>query len=207
MPPHGCPPQDRDGDQVTDDKDRCPDRPGPIANRGCPDRDSDGDGLADRVDRCPARYGLVSQAGCPPADADGDGVPDATDRCPGAAEVWNGIRDNDGCPDKPAALVVREPTRVRFTQRITFTLAGNALSQPSQFYMRIAARLLRNQTPGRVDVVVVADYGLSYGDSIQRARRHAAVIVDALRKLVPAYTKLRAVGRGPDGRRRVELVF
>lgn len=32
-------------------------------------------------------------------DSDGDGFPDETDKCPQAAEIFNGIDDEDGCPE------------------------------------------------------------------------------------------------------------
>jgi len=37
-------------------------------------------------------------------DSDGDGFPDNVDRCPNAPEVFNGVFDNDGCPDTPTDL-------------------------------------------------------------------------------------------------------
>jgi len=33
-------------------------------------------------------------------DADGDGIPDMLDYCPQHAEVVDGVRDDDGCPDE-----------------------------------------------------------------------------------------------------------
>lgn len=32
-------------------------------------------------------------------DTDGDGIPDTTDLCPNIQETWNGITDEDGCPE------------------------------------------------------------------------------------------------------------
>ncbi len=40
-------------------------------------------------------------------DQDGDGVPDATDACPRDAELPNGYRDEDGCPDELAVLRIK----------------------------------------------------------------------------------------------------
>ncbi|MFL5300162.1 MAG: OmpA family protein [Anaeromyxobacteraceae bacterium] len=55
---------DRDGDGVPDDRDRCPDEPGPAELDGCPDRD--GDGIADLDDKCPDAPGPPQSDGCPP---------------------------------------------------------------------------------------------------------------------------------------------
>jgi len=99
---------DRDGDGVSDQTDRCPDDPGSPKLMGCPDRD--GDGVADIDDKCPDQPGLASLMGCP--DRDGDGVADNDDKCPdtpGLASLMgcpdrdgDGVADNDDeCPDVP----------------------------------------------------------------------------------------------------------
>ncbi len=89
---------DRDGDGVTDDKDRCPDTPRgvKVGMNGCP-ADSDGDGVYDYQDQCPntPRNVRVDAVGCP-SDSDRDGVPDDRDQCPNTpagAKV-----DGRGCP-------------------------------------------------------------------------------------------------------------
>ena len=46
-------------------------------------------------DKC-AERGMVEVG-----DRDGDGYPDAEDQCPDQPETWNGVDDNDGCPDDP----------------------------------------------------------------------------------------------------------
>ena len=119
--------RDRDGDHVSDDRDRCPDVPGVWEFYGCPDRDHehvedkddlcpdepglpqfggcpdrDGDGIPDRLDACPDTPGLPQYNGCP--DTDGDGIIDKDDACPlefGLAQ-FHGCpdRDGDGIPDK-----------------------------------------------------------------------------------------------------------
>jgi len=59
---------DRDGDGVPDDKDLCPDEPGPAELDGCPDRD--GDGIPDREDKCPDEPGPAENDGCPVPSSD-----------------------------------------------------------------------------------------------------------------------------------------
>ncbi len=110
-------PSDRDFDEVSDAKDRCPDDAGPWELQGCPDTDNDGiidledhciydqgdrrnngcpdrdgDGVIDVNDHCPDEAGLAVHYGCP--DRDKDGVIDAADRCPDVP----GIELNNGCP-------------------------------------------------------------------------------------------------------------
>jgi|GEM_PF-306741 len=94
----GAKPSDKDGDDITDVHDRCPDTPhGAIVDRyGCP-HDQDKDGVFDGLDACPDTPDKwpVDAKGCP-TDADGDGVPDGKDKC---ADTLKGAKvDADGCP-------------------------------------------------------------------------------------------------------------
>lgn len=68
-------PQDRDGDSVSDNDDKCPER------REDMDGFEDGDG-------------------CPELDNDADGVIDGLDQCQDKDEIYNGFEDADGCPDE-----------------------------------------------------------------------------------------------------------
>jgi outer membrane protein OmpA-like peptidoglycan-associated protein len=83
--------KDKDKDGIPDDKDVCPDNPGPKKFDGCPDKD--GDGIPDTKDRCPEDAGLEEFEGCP--DGDGDKAPDIDDKCPDLA----GLIIFKGCPD------------------------------------------------------------------------------------------------------------
>jgi outer membrane protein OmpA-like peptidoglycan-associated protein len=101
------PPGDRDGDGITDDKDKCPDEPedkdGYQDEDGCPDPDNDNDGIPDVKDKCPNepedKDGFQDEDGCPDLDNDNDGLNDAIDKCPNEPEDKDGFQDEDGCPD------------------------------------------------------------------------------------------------------------
>jgi hypothetical protein len=61
------PPDDTDGDGLSDGNDQCPSVPGPASNNGCPvpPPDADGDGVEDDNDGCPNEAGPASNDGCP----------------------------------------------------------------------------------------------------------------------------------------------
>lgn len=84
-------PPDRDGDYVSNRRDKCPDLAGVWVFRGCPDTDSDG--VQDKDDTCPEDAGPADNKGCP--DADKDGIYDKNDACPNEA----GTAKFNGCPD------------------------------------------------------------------------------------------------------------
>lgn len=109
-----APPPDRDGDNVPDASDQCPDTAG-VAPSGCADRDRDG--VPDSSDQCKDTAG-PGPSGCP--DSDGDGIIDAADRCPSTA----GVAPN-GCRE-----------RVRYASTITLKRKGRTyrgrLTSPGQ---------------------------------------------------------------------------
>ncbi len=53
--------------------------------------DTDSDGIPDGCDECPDGTDLL--------DTDGDCIVDCLDSCPEDAEMWNGVEDEDGCPE------------------------------------------------------------------------------------------------------------
>jgi outer membrane protein OmpA-like peptidoglycan-associated protein len=85
--------KDRDGDKVSNRKDRCKDVPGVWENYGCPLNDLDEDGIPDDEDDCPDVKGLALFNGCP--DSDNDSIPDHLDECPN----MTGLAKFGGCPD------------------------------------------------------------------------------------------------------------
>ncbi len=100
--------QDRDGDGIMDDQDRCPEVPedmdGIEDTDGCPEGlDSDNDGIPDAQDLCLVEAedmdGYLDADGCPEPDNDLDGVADEVDQCAKEPEDIDGYQDEDGCPD------------------------------------------------------------------------------------------------------------
>lgn len=136
---NGCPAEarDRDGDGIPDDADRCPDqaedKDGNEDFDGCPDPDDDGDGIPDAEDACPRQKGEPStdptRNGCPNPDRDGDSYDNDVDRCPDQPEVFNGVKDDDGCPDqggKPLVTVDRKKDAIAFRTASPIAFAGTA---------------------------------------------------------------------------------
>lgn len=132
---NGCPFGDGDGDGVDDAHDKCPSQPedkdGFQDEDGCPDPDNDGDGIADREDACPNVAGEPSadpaRNGCPNLDRDGDTFDNDVDKCPDSAEVFNGVADDDGCPDEGGKLLVTidDKRAVRLATPVRLETAGD----------------------------------------------------------------------------------
>jgi len=197
---NGCPFRDADGDGIVDARDRCPQRPedhdGFQDEDGCPEYDNDRDGIHDRDDACPnvpgPRRSDPELNGCPSPDRDGDTFDDAVDRCPDARETFDGVDDEDGCPDTPDKPPARTPLaalesargagRPRFVLKLRtplgFTPEG-ALAPKSEGVTRAVAALL-NENPEMVLMVAVRPAGAK-PEAEQAALTRAFTLVDALR--------------------------
>lgn len=90
--------KDRDGDAVSDKKDKCPTERGTWLTIGCPDKDNDG--ITDAQDECPTIAGLKEFNGCP--DTDNDKIIDSKDDCP----TEFGLAEFNGCPDKDGDKII-----------------------------------------------------------------------------------------------------
>src|SRR6185503_14884296 len=125
-----CP--DTDGDGRIDKLDKCPGKAEDIDGfedaDGCPDPDNDGDEVPDADDACPnVAAGPTPgwRLGCPLTDRDGDTLEDNDDKCPDEPETFNGVNDEDGCPDtggKPLVVIQERGNdrSIRFTRPMKF---------------------------------------------------------------------------------------
>ncbi len=205
--------RDRDGDGIPDDRDQCPDAPGPAELAGCPDRD--GDGVPDYLDRCPDEKGPRELEGCP--DTDGDGVPDIDDKCP----LEPGPAQNDGCPLGNEPTVEIQAERLSLRDMIQFDFGKDTIKPESGHILDdIAAILLSHpelvliRVEGHTDIIGTAAYNQGLSE------RRAAAVVTALvargvepHRMVaagygfsrPIATNETALGRAKN--RRVEFVI
>ena len=219
--------EDRDGDGLLDEKDACPDVPGPVENKGCPLKDRDRDGILDDQDKCPDdpedKDGYQDEDGCPDPDNDGDGILDKVDQCPDLPETKNGYKDDDGCPDINPDLVVvnRDLGKIEIKQKVYFD-TGKATIQDRSFPLldEVAQVLARNP---QLTKVVVEGHTDSTGSarlntklSADRAKAVAAYLVgkgtDAARLDSKGFGSSRPVGdnqtaAGRDSNRRVEFTI
>ena len=218
----GCPDVDSALDGVVDRLDRCPRLPGPLSERGCPIRDRDGDGVPDGSDRCPDHYGTVANSGCPDVDSDGDGIVDRLDRCPTQPEIFNGVDDDDGCPDVGPALAQLAGDRILLLQPIQFLASTPVLDTRSRRVLAAAGKILSLHL--EIAKVRIEAHTDNHGGAIENldlSRARAAIVRQLLIDVAHiAPTRLVAQGFGGDrpiadnrdaaGRaknRRIELVI
>ncbi len=183
----GCPLADRDGDGIGDHDDACPDAvPGntPDPQRpGCPLTDRDGDGVFDGEDACPevpaGTLPSTTQRGCPAPDADHDHIvdaPEGPDRCPLAPETFNGVDDEDGCPDGEA-IAELTGTQVHISQQIRFRTNSDVIvGRPSFRVLDAVAAILRASPSLLVDVQGHTDGRGSPARNLDLSQRRAASV-------------------------------
>jgi large repetitive protein len=143
-PPPPAPDADEDG--VPDDVDKCPTERGTMEFHGCPPPDADHDGVPDAADRCPDKAGPPENQGCPDFDSDGDGFVDRLDKCPFEPETWNGVDDDDGCPDQPAALAAMVGDHLVIFEPVQFQSDGSVVDKRSFKLLGIVAHMLNLHT-------------------------------------------------------------
>jgi OOP family OmpA-OmpF porin len=189
----GCPDRDKDG--ILDSVDKCPDQPedadGFQDADGCPDPDNDKDGVPDAEDACPdVPAGPMPDArrpGCPAADRDGDTFDDAADKCPYEAETFNGVADDDGCPDtggKPLVVVRENGADVSASLSAPVKFTGSAAApelDPASVPLLRALALELNRHPTWIVAVGVRPAKNTTADQ-QVALARAFVVVDQVRR-------------------------
>ncbi|MBN2359066.1 MAG: OmpA family protein [Deltaproteobacteria bacterium] len=155
-----CADRDEDQDGADDAVDLCPRTP-PLARKfadanGCPVPDSDGDQIPDAIDDCAHQAGQPP-TGCPSQDADGDRIADHLDSCPYAAEDFNGVDDQDGCPDGADVLVVLRQDIIYVRQPIHFLKKSAMLLPDSKELLDRVAEGLKPHR-GRIDRIRVVGH-------------------------------------------------
>jgi len=196
----GCPDTDADHDGVVDRLDRCVDVPGPADNAGCPYGDRDKDGALDRDDRCPDEAGPSHNGGCPDLDADQDGIPDRLDRCPQEKENFNGVEDDDGCPDLGPELAVLTEKSIDIRRQIFFE-TRKATIKGASFQVLVAVAKIIELHPEiaklRIEGHTDSQGGRAYNLRLSQARAEA-VRKHLVEVLGVDATRLTSQGFGPD---------
>jgi outer membrane protein OmpA-like peptidoglycan-associated protein len=190
VPPPEVEIQDRDGDGILNDSDKCPDtaedKDGFEDEDGCPEADNDQDGIIDESDGCPNmaedKDGFEDDDGCPDDDNDRDGVLDEDDTCPLEQEVINGVDDQDGCPDK--GLIVMHDDRIVLEERVLFDVMRARVKSSAQPVLEAIVALwkqhpewMKVRIEGHADVRGDANFNQKLSE------RRAANVRDSLIKL------------------------
>jgi OOP family OmpA-OmpF porin len=193
---------DRDGDGIPDDLDKCPNEPedkdGFQDEDGCPDLDNDGDGIPDTLDKCPNepedKDGFQDEDGCPDPDNDGDGIPDIIDKCPNEPETFNNYQDADGCPDEvPAA--VKKFTGV--IEGINFKTGSADILPGSYVLLDRAAKVLQDYPDVKLEISGHTDNRgkADYNRDLSQRRADAVKTYFVTRGV--ASERLQSIGYGP----------
>ncbi|MGZ3407971.1 MAG: OmpA family protein, partial [Polyangia bacterium] len=216
------PPPDADEDGVPDDLDQCPTERGTPEFHGCPPPDADHDGVPDAADRCPDKAGVPENQGCPDFDSDGDGFVDRLDKCPFEPETWNGVDDDDGCPDQPAALAALVGDRIVLFEPVLFQNDGRVVDKRSFKLLGVIAHILNLHTEVlKLRVEGHMDNKMPPLEGLELSRARAAAVrrwlidnghVDAKRLTAQGFGADRPIADNRDfiGRaknRRIELVI
>lgn len=198
----GCPDPDNDKDGILDGKDKCPlkaeDKDGFQDEDGCPDPDNDGDTILDKDDKCPNVVGVPEEQGCPIKDTDKDGIPDKKDKCPKKPETYNGIKDDDGCPDGKVTVKVTD-TEVKIFQKVFFDTGKASIKKKSFKLLNTVAGVL-NKYPQITSIRVEGhtdDVGKD-ADNLKLSKARAKSVREYLISKGVKSSRLSSEGYGED---------
>lgn len=177
---------DRDGDGITDYKDRCPatTNGATVDEFGC--ADSDKDGVIELVDRCRGTPSgaVVDVWGC--ADSDNDGVANTLDRCPATRTRERAL--GNGC-------AVRQMARL---QAVYFPSGSAVLSGQAHAVIGNIAKTMAGSHGFYVEIQGHSDGLGAVEDNLQLSRQRAEAVRDALLSagLQPNLVRLSYFGEG-----------
>ncbi len=129
-------------------------------------------------------------------DADGDRILDADDECPNDPETYNGIDDEDGCPDMARGVVIKTPGVVIRPQSILFRNRKTRVLPASLAVIDMVARTLADN-PQVESILIVGHADSAEGNPSNRKRlsaRRARMVMDQLVKKGVDRKRLRSIG-------------
>lgn len=131
-------------------------------------------------------------------DRDSDGIPDSADKCPDEPETYNGVQDEDGCPDR--GLVLIEKSDIIILQQIHFKSSSAAIEPESMPIIEELAKVMAGHP--EIDQVGVVGHTDDIGDPtvnrrLSEARANAVRAALLRRGVLPS----RLVTKGYGGSR------
>jgi outer membrane protein OmpA-like peptidoglycan-associated protein len=152
--------------------------------------------VLDGSDACPLEAGPAEEQGCPIRDADKDSIPDSKDKCPDKPETFNGIEDEDGCPDAKAMVVVTE-TEVKILEKVLFA-TGKADIMPKSFPLLDTVAAVLNAYPmlSRIEVQGHTDDVGNDDDNLKLSAARAEAVKSYLEGKQVKRSRLGSAGYG-----------
>ncbi len=190
--PDGCPAIDSDNDTFLDPVDKCPYEAG-VAPDGCPPPDKDKDGFLDPDDKCPEEPGIAPDGCPPPPDSDGDGILDKDDDCPLVKEVYNGYKDQDGCPDELPKEVTWDG---RAIEGIFFEFNKDKIQKKSTKTLDAAVALLKQFDDIRIEISGHTDDVGSEDANLDLSKRRAEAVKKYMVEKGVDTSRIETVGYG-----------
>jgi len=129
-------------------------------------------------------------------DQDVDGVPDLNDLCPESPEIYNGYRDQDGCPDHIPERAVLVIDKIEIIEPLRFDESTQQLLPSSEKVLRDVARILQENPRIQIQVQAHLDDSAPPERSQEITRIRADNVKIALVALGVSSHRIAPVGMG-----------
>ncbi len=129
-------------------------------------------------------------------DLDRDRIPDDRDRCPEAPEVYNGYRDEDGCPDRQPRRALLTGEKIEILEPVDFDQETQHPLPASLAVLREVAAIMRENPSLRIRILAFVDGHVPSGEADRITRLRAEAVCSVLVDLGISPARLEAEGRG-----------
>jgi outer membrane protein OmpA-like peptidoglycan-associated protein len=133
-------------------------------------------------------------------DRDNDGITDDRDQCPDQPETYNGVTDEDGCPERGPALVQLQGDQIRILQQVNFATNSDRIVGRRSFQVLDAVAAILTAHPEFANVEIQGHTD-NRGDAERNrdlSNRRALSVRAYLISRGIAEGRLTARGFGPD---------
>jgi len=131
-------------------------------------------------------------------DTDLDGIPNHKDLCPQDPEIYNGYRDDDGCPDLMPERALLATDRIEILEPISFADGSPEPASSAQPVLREIARVLGENPRIRIRIEVHLDNTLAAEEALRLSRLRAESVKRRLEELGVGPDRLLALGKGNE---------
>ena len=129
-------------------------------------------------------------------DLDRDGISDYKDKCLKEPEIYNGYRDDDGCPDEMPKRALLTADKIEILESVQFDTQTQSLRAESRPVLEDVAKIMEENPDLYICVEAHMDSSLPAEETLHRTALRAEIVKEALISLGIAERRIDTKGKG-----------